>query len=71
MNIDIAEEHCGFAEVGKKTHIQCNIYVENYVRMISRRTILQRYLEVNKDVYMCLLFDYTNAFERVRDEYMI
>ncbi|GFS25466.1 endonuclease-reverse transcriptase [Elysia marginata] len=51
---EIAEEQCGFAE-GKGT--------TNAIYML--RTLIERALEVQKDVYLCLI-DYTKAFGRVR-----
>ena len=51
---EIAEEQCGFVE-GKGT--------SNAIYII--RTLVERALEVQKDVYLCFI-DYTKAFDRVK-----
>ena len=53
---EIAQEQCGFVE-GKGT--------TNAIYML--RTICERALEIQKDVYLCFI-DYTKAFDRVRHE---
>ena len=56
---EIGEEQCGFVE-GKGT--------VNAVYML--RTVLERSVEVNKDVHLCFI-DYTKAFDRVRHVNMV
>ena len=56
---EIAEEQCGFVE-GKGT--------ANGVYML--RTLIERALEVQKDVYLCFI-DYTKAFDRVKHDEML
>ena len=51
---EIAEEQCGFVE-GKGT--------SNAIFML--RTIIERTLEIQKEVYLCFI-DYTKAFDRVQ-----
>ena len=51
---EIAEEQCGFVE-GKGT--------TNAIYIL--RTLIERSLEVQKDVYLCFI-DYTKAFDRVK-----
>ena len=54
INPEIAEEQCGFVE-GKGT--------TNAIFIL--RTLIERALEIQKDVYLCSI-DYTKAFDRVR-----
>ncbi|GFO42984.1 endonuclease-reverse transcriptase [Plakobranchus ocellatus] len=56
---EIAEEQCGFVE-GKGT--------TNAIYIL--RTLIERALEVQKDVYLCFI-DYTKAFDRVRHDEII
>ncbi|GFO03036.1 endonuclease-reverse transcriptase [Plakobranchus ocellatus] len=56
---EIAEEQCGFVE-GKGT--------TNALYIL--RTLIERALEVQKDVYLCFI-DYTKAFDRVRHDEII
>ena len=59
INPEIAEEQCGFVE-GKGT--------TNAIFIL--RTLIERALEIQKDVFLCFL-DYTKAFDRVHhDEIM-
>ena len=53
INPEIAEEQCGFVE-GKGT--------SNAIFIL--RTLIERALEIQKDVYLCFI-DYTKAFDRV------
>ena len=59
INPEIAEEHCGFVE-GKGT--------TNAIFIL--RTLIERALEIQKDVYLCFI-DYTKAFDRVRHDEII
>ena len=59
INPEIAEEHCGFVE-GKGT--------ANAIFIL--RTLIERALEIQKDVYLCFI-DYTKAFDRVRHDEII
>ena len=56
---EIAEEQCGFVE-GKGT--------SNAI--LKLRTLIERSLEVNKDVCLCFI-DYTKAFDRDRHDELI
>ena len=56
---EIAEEQCGFVE-GKGT--------SNAI--LKLRTLIERSLEVNKDVCLCFI-DYTKAFDRVRHDELV
>ena len=56
---EISEEQCGFVE-GKGT--------ANAVYML--RTIIERALEVQKDVYLCFI-DYTKAFDKVKHDELL
>ncbi|GFN99673.1 serine/threonine-protein phosphatase 6 regulatory ankyrin repeat subunit b [Plakobranchus ocellatus] len=56
---EIPEEQCGFVE-GKGT--------TNAIYIL--RTLIERALEVQKDVYLCFI-DYTKAFDRVRHDEII
>ena len=56
---ETAEEQCGFVE-GKGT--------ANAVYML--RTLIQRALEVQKDVYLCII-DYKKAFDRVKHDELL
>ena len=60
INPEIAEEQCGFVE-GKGT--------TNHAIFILR-TLIERALEIQKDVYLCFI-DYTKAFDRVRHDEII
>ena len=59
INPEIAEEQCGFVE-GKGT--------TNAIFIL--RTLIERALEIQKDVYLCFI-DYTKAFDRVRHDEII
>ena len=59
LNPEIAEEQCGFVE-GKGT--------TNAIFIL--RTLIERALEIQKDVYLCFI-DYTKAFDRVRHHEII
>ena len=59
INPEIAEEQCGFVE-GKGT--------TNAIFIL--RTLIERALEIQKDVYLCFI-DYTKAFNRVRHNEII
>ena len=59
INPEIAEGQCGFVE-GKGT--------TNAI--IILRTLIERALEIQKDVYLCFI-DYTKAFYRVRHNEII
>ena len=59
INPEIAEEQCGFVE-GKGT--------TNAIFIL--RTLIERALEIQKDVYLCFI-DYTKAFDRVRHHEII
>ena len=59
INPEIAEEQCGFVE-GKGT--------TNAIFIL--RTVIERALEIQKDVYLCFI-DYTKAFDRVRHDEII
>ena len=59
INPEIAEEQCGFVE-GKGT--------TNAIFIL--RTLIERALEIQKDVYLCFI-DYTKAFDRVRQDEII
>ena len=59
INPEIAEEQCGFV-VGKGT--------TNAIFIL--RTLIERALEIQKDVYLCFI-DYTKAFDRVRHDEII
>ncbi|GFO12710.1 endonuclease-reverse transcriptase [Plakobranchus ocellatus] len=56
---EIAEEQCGFVEDKGTSNA---IYI--------LRTLIERALEVQKDVYLCFI-DYTKAFDRVRHDEII
>ncbi|GFO36321.1 endonuclease-reverse transcriptase [Plakobranchus ocellatus] len=56
---EIAEEQCGFVEDQGTSNA---IYI--------LRTLIERALEVQKDVYLCFI-DYTKAFDRVRHDEII
>ncbi|GFO02707.1 endonuclease-reverse transcriptase [Plakobranchus ocellatus] len=56
---EIAEEQCGFVE---DRGISNAIYI--------LQTLIERALEVQKDVYLCFI-DYTKAFDRVRHDEII
>ncbi|GFN77761.1 endonuclease-reverse transcriptase [Plakobranchus ocellatus] len=56
---EIAEEQCGFVEDKGTSNA---IYI--------LRTLIERTLEVQKDVYLCFI-DYTTAFDRVRHDEII
>ena len=55
---EIAEELCGFVE-GKDT--------ANAIYIYMLRILIERALEVQKDVYLCFI-DYTKAFDRVKHD---
>ena len=59
INPEIAEEQCGFVE-GKGT--------TNAIFIL--RTLIERALEIQKDVYLCFI-DYTKAFDGVRHNEII
>ena len=59
INPEIAEEQCGFVE-GKGT--------TNAIFIL--RTLIERALEIQKDVYLCFI-DYTKAFDRVHHDEII
>ena len=59
INPEIAEEQCGFVE-GKGT--------TNAIFIL--RTLIERALEIQKDVYLCFI-DYTKVFDRVRHDEII
>ena len=59
INPEIAEEQCGFVE-GKGT--------TNAI--FTLRTLIERALEIQKDIYLCFI-DYTKAFDRVRHDEII
>ena len=59
INPEIAEEQCGFVE-GKGT--------TNAIFIL--RTLIERALERQKDVYLCFI-DFTKAFDRVRHDEII
>ena len=59
INPEIAEEQCGFVE-GKGT--------TNAIFIL--RTLIERALEIQKDVNLCFI-DYTKAFDRVRHDEII
>ena len=59
INPEIAEEQCGFVE-GKGT--------TNAIFIL--RTLIERALQIQKDVYLCFI-DYTKAFDRVRHDEII
>ena len=59
INPEIAEEQCGFVE-GKGT--------TNAIFIL--RTLIERALEIQKDVYLCFI-DYTKAFDTVRHDEII
>ncbi|GFO41170.1 endonuclease-reverse transcriptase [Plakobranchus ocellatus] len=56
---EIAEEQCGFVEDKGTSNA---IYI--------LRTLIERALEVQKDVYLCFI-DYTKAFDRVHYDEII
>ncbi|GFO11990.1 RNA-directed DNA polymerase from mobile element jockey-like [Plakobranchus ocellatus] len=56
---EIAEERCGLVEDKGTSNA---IYI--------LRTLIERALEAQKDVYLCFI-DYTNAFDRVRHDEII
>ena len=59
INPEISEEQFGFVE-GKGT--------TNAIFIL--RTLIERALEIQKDVYLCFI-DYTKAFDRVRHNEII
>ena len=59
INPEIAEEQCGFVEGKGRTNAIFNL-----------RTLIERALEIQKDVYLCFI-DYTKAFDRVRHDEII
>ncbi|GFO14782.1 condensin complex subunit 3, partial [Plakobranchus ocellatus] len=59
IKLEIAEEQCGFVEDKGTSNA---IYI--------LRTLIERTLEVQKDVYLCFI-DYTKAFDRVRHDEII
>ncbi|GFO39342.1 RNA-directed DNA polymerase from mobile element jockey-like [Plakobranchus ocellatus] len=59
INPEIAEEQCGFVEDKETSNA---IYI--------LRTLIERALEVQKDVYLCFI-DYTKAFDRARHNEII
>ncbi|GFO12960.1 endonuclease-reverse transcriptase [Plakobranchus ocellatus] len=56
---EIAEEQCGFVEDKGTSNAICVLL-----------TLIERPLEVQKDVYLCFI-DYTKAFDRVRHDEII
>ncbi|GFS07156.1 endonuclease-reverse transcriptase [Elysia marginata] len=56
---EIAAEQCGFVEGKGTTHA-----------VFTLRVLIERALEVQKDVYLCFI-DYTKAFDRVRHDEII
>ena len=59
INPEIAEEQCRFVEGKGSTNA-----------IFILRTLIERALEIQKDVYLCFI-DYTKAFDRVRHDEII
>ena len=54
---EIAEEQCGFVKDNG---------TRNEIYMI--RTLTERAIEIQKDLYLCFIIDYTKAFNKLRHE---
>ena len=59
VGFEIADTHSGFIP-GKGTR----------EGIFNHRTLIERYSEVNKDLYLCFI-DYENAFDRVNHAKLI